>query len=277
MEEKNMAEKKFFIQWWVWLLLVVTLVLIIGMSLYVVSEQRKLIAELESQVGSPPAVEETEATPPATNEYAGWKTYENNELGISFKYPGNWQTVELEKNTSGWPVYKGSIWMNSTDANKQLVYFDPEKIFTFEIDSKDYVHPAIGYELNKETIDPNWSATDFANHMGIEPLFIKKLSNRSLLFSDFGAMECSPVSRLSILTPLSSDYPNFIININWEDQEDGTITEAGKDYQCDEAGDDAFARAYAEVAEKIKNGTLSDILNARIKTAQMIADSLTVK
>lgn len=100
MEEKNMAEKKFFIQWWVWLLLVVTLVLIIGMSLYVVSEQRKLIAELESQVGSPPAVEETEATPPATNEYAGWKTYENNELGISFKYPASLKIIDKYGNNS---------------------------------------------------------------------------------------------------------------------------------------------------------------------------------
>jgi|GEM_PF-4895209 len=270
---------KKFPKWGWWVIGIVGAVVLVGGGYLVASSKYKTENKKISSASSTSTTSATTSSTSSasTNDYTGWKTYTNNELGMSFKYPNNWQRVTLVQNSNDWNNYPGTNWSNP---GEPAMRFDPQGAFWFNIYSKDY-DSAYGSVPNKEKIDANWSALEYSNKMGYssgEILFVKKLSNKTLLIGVYYLGECTTGLTLKVLTPLNNSYPNFGIDIGWGDDKDSSILAAKeKDKQCDEAGEAIIKDAYKQAAEKIEKGTYSDDLNANIKTAQMIADSLTVK
>ncbi|MFA6255195.1 MAG: hypothetical protein WC675_04185 [Patescibacteria group bacterium] len=206
----------------------------------------------------------------------GWKTYENEDLGISFKYPADWQTIQLNKQGNIVNFLAGTVYSSGTDTS--VNYFDPGQIFFFAFYSKDFEEYE-GSILNKKSVDVNWTTSQFAANMGVgdiaDILFTKKLSEKSMLVALYESPECSPMMRLVILTPFSEAYPNFEISISTSAMQNDPIIKAEEAQQAAQYGAACNLRAgYQKVAAKILANTYSEEMNKNIETARLIADSL---
>jgi len=208
------------------------------------------------------------------NETAGLKTYENQDLGFSFKYPKTWKYIGLIRQKNDIIGFPGILYSNYGEVARN--YFDPDKVFDFNIFSKDY-RPYEVFALNNKKVDVNWSTSEFVSNMGIDPaaiLFTKKLSEKSMLVAIYQSPECSPGMSLEVITPLTNEYPNFEIIISDPEFGNDPILKAYEDEQIAKTGVGCdMLGGYQKVAEKILNGEYPK-LKQYIETARQIADSL---
>ncbi len=197
---------------------------------------------------------------------AGWRTYANKELGVSFKYPLNWKAVHLTKNANI------SDWVHGTTYTSGG--FDPDRAISFSIYSKDYSNYLLPI-INKP-VDGDWLPADFGYKLG-EILFTKKINDKSVLIANYTDTECSPMLTLKAYVPLNDNYPNLIIGIDYPFYNDTTV----KVYEDNARiqGKDACGQIdiYRQIATEVYNGTYSNKLNEYISIVSLIADSVTVK
>jgi ABC-type glycerol-3-phosphate transport system permease component len=260
-----------------WIALIILLILVVVFAGGVYWYQTKSTQEAEVVTASPavtnsPSVTPTSTptstpstTPTVTDETANWKTYTNDTIAFSFKYPETWKTISLAVDTEGgiYQMTRTKVWSNPLTKSREMIYFDPNKIFHFEIFPKGGI--ALGTQaLSKKSIDVDWSKAQFAKQMGINAnnlLIAKKLSSKSMLVGLYSAYEGLDQIQLSIISPLNNSYPNFEIGIRKTafDPADGFT---GMAY-------------YKNLARKIESGQISLKLDSYIETAQKIADTVT--
>lgn len=205
-----------------------------------------------------------------------WKTYTNNEIGFTMRYPSDWTEPVLNKqeNVAGKPGFT-----YSTSTNKGPLDFDPDKVFSIYTQSKDYVSFIPLTQQPPKAIDVNWTKEQYKQNEAIdggEVLLYKKLSPKSALLSIFSAPEASPGVRLSVIRALNSNYPNIEIGVVSGGvgglSDDPAVAAALKNYNGDET---EILAVYQGIMNKIAAGTYSDKIAGYIKTAQMVSDSIT--
>lgn len=206
------------------------------------------------------------------------KIFTQNDLGITFNYPGDWRDIAFYKNSSaltqdsGGSVYTSRGQTNSYNIIEQLTYPDPESAFTFNLYSYDYKDFYMG-QLGKTKVDINWTIDDFKKNIitGIfTPLVVQKLGDNALLTIQGTSYECSPLLAVIVYVPIASkDYYNLQMDIlpGTEMDQDPILVDYKKTTgsQCDPP--------YSQIAKNILDGNYPK-LKARIETAQKIADSL---
>ena len=216
----------------------------------------------------------------AASQTAGWKTYTNSDLGFSFKYPNTWKDVVLTKLDNTNENYGGK-YLASTDGKNGITYFDPDNAFDFSAYSNSYKAYSLSV-LNKMKINPNWNANQFITNMGLSVeanriLFVKKMNNKSVLLGQYLNDECSPNFRLSVVTPLNSQYPNLEITIAAVNNEtDSTVLSYLNQSKSDSSDVCDLLVPYQSVAKKIQDNTYSKKLTDQIRIAGLIANSLDV-
>ncbi len=197
-----------------------------------------------------------------TDETANWKTYRNEELGIEFKYPSNWENLFLTREKNDILDWPGNV----------FTYQDPQNIFYFFIYSEDFI-PFELTILNNQSVDVNWTLAEFAVNMELseeDVLLIKKLSEKSILVAFYEAPEWSPMLHLSVLRPLKNkNYPNFEIRVSspFYLPENFYFPENVEEYSY-------VRNFYKDIAEKIGDGTYSESIKLDIETARLIVDSV---
>ncbi len=197
------------------------------------------------------------------------KTYTNEEIGIEFKYPPEWQDISFRKEINSIGEWPGTLFFTGSVGTEGLL-----RISIVSGDYRQFVSPI----LNDEMIDVDWSISEFAEKMNLREeniFFVKKLSEKSILVAFYYNIECSPYLSLFVLTPFKRSYPNFEIIIDDSFWEDDPILEEQEKVEMEEHGNACdLSVAHREIAEKIYNGNYSEELNNYITTAQLIADSV---
>lgn len=217
----------------------------------------------------------TTLTPTAAsvNDTSYWKTFTNQEVGFTLKYPNNWNDLKFEKivasnKEAAAGTHKGVLY--HTDGQGTA---DMQKNIILSLHSQDYFFYASSGLLNKKRIDVNWNKEQFNKEMGYDAFFVKKLSDQSLLVASYGNVECSPALALGILTPVTDKYPNLEVYIRHDFDSDPLV----KDYLNSKNGDGCDLHdQYQKIADKINSGIYPEGLSAKITTAQLIADSVKI-
>lgn len=256
----------------IWVVFVILLFLLGIMIGYYYNQETKVKNQGDAITLLPSPVQT--AKPVLENKTADWKTYTNDDLGVSFKYPQNWQDVILVKHDNPIKSLKGNYFSNPGE--EQLQLFDPEKIFAFWSYSQDY-QPFGFVILNNSKINVNWNRSEFVKNMNIQDrslLFVKKLNDKSVLVALYEDYECSPTMNLKVLVPLNVNYPNFEIQIGYHFEEDPSVKDFIKQAEKNQADACDMHDVYKKIADKINDGTYSDKLNEYINTAKMIAETI---
>lgn len=194
-----------------------------------------------------------------------WKTFSDSSLGISFRYPNDWNDISFKIEKNDFSNLPGTI-IFSEGGNDNVYFFASSK------DYKNYDFP----EFNKQ-VNINWSTDEFNTNIGYpKALLFKKLNDKAALLFSYIAPECSPMASLSIVIPLNDNYPNLRVTIKYPFDED-PIIEAYKQTQEFKQSDGCdLTKPYEEIANKISNGTYSEELNKNINIVSLIAESLTI-
>ena len=156
------------------------------------------------------------------SQTADWKTYENKDLGFSFKYPADWQNFNFEQN-----CYK--------DENGK------DNCETYRGETKDYSFYVLAYPknytsyltgtINTQKVNLNWSNEEFIKsnisdktvHFVPE---VKKLGNNALLTIQYMFYECSPSIDAFIYIPTNNpNYPNLTIMIPLDSKKGNEISQ----------------------------------------------------
>ena len=241
-------------------------------------------ARITSPVPDAPVVEtagiseESPAASLATDPTGGWKTYTNNEIGISFKYPIEWKEPQFIKHDSEPKEadgIKGHIYTNSD--NDGNVYSDKFNMFRLATSSKDYTSFFNDAILSKR-INYDWTEEEFNNNIikdtSFKLEFFKKLADNVILIGTYQNIECSQSLGVSIITPLNDDYPNFEISIDGKYGTDPIISAAENKARNDNTDICGLEPAFSEVAQKVKDGNYSNDVNQSIETAKQIASTV---
>lgn len=85
------------------IILIMLIIVLIGIFIYVnnrnnsknFDKQELISMDDEIKVTSLPTKQATVSPTPVQDEYAGWKTYTNNEIGYNLKYPNDWIVDEF--------------------------------------------------------------------------------------------------------------------------------------------------------------------------------------
>jgi hypothetical protein len=291
--------------WIIVLLAILIIVVLSGTTYYLVNfHTGKTEKELKNQISS--LSQKTNSD--SESQYAGWKTYTNNELNISFKVPNDWNNFSLVKDTtktdSPWETgeyFGGTVYSSNSEYPDEKSEY-PLSIKIVNKDYRNYIEgPGVLYlgkklniekgeeELSKEVNEISFGMVDLSGDI------VKKLSNKSVLIGRYGDVgECSAMLLLSIFTPLNNEYPNFEVSIEnyFEDDplikqfnelakknEIKKIDEEGRTYYTysDDYNPCNPEKPFSEIAKKIYDGTYSEDLNKKIEIAKLIADSLIIR
>ena len=270
--EQNESGSNTTLKWLVGVLVVV----IIGLIGYILYS--KSISKPEVSTNTP--TNNTVTTTPTNSKTStsDLKTYTNKDFGFSFNYPGNWQDIILAKQKNIIDSLPGTSIASWTKNGPN--YFDPEKVYSFSTDSKDYV-AFEGVSYNKMKINTNWTKDEFIANMGIkgfDVLSVRKLSNKSLLVISYGAPECSPGLMITVLTPFTNEYPNFEISIGgaFVFGKDKIVTDYIAKQNAEKKDICYQLEPYKQIAQKIDDGSYSQKLNSQIEIAKTILDSFQI-
>jgi len=202
-----------------------------------------------------------------------WKTYENEDLSISFEYPAieELQNLKLSQHNNPASSLIGKYFtLDVTESNIK----SPFRFSTYSNDFQSFE----GVVFNKKQIDVNWDSSQFASNMGIardDVFFVKKLDNKSLLVAIYENYECSPYMNLVVLVPLSKNYPNLEITIQSSDIDKKLLKEY-ENKEIEKTGASCnMKEGLGAVAQNILDEEYPD-LNNKIETARLIADSVNI-
>ncbi len=209
----------------------------------------------------------------AADQTDGWKTYTNNDLKISFKYPDTWQEIVLAKSTPTSGGSTGSIYSVVNGTNS--IGADPDKNIYLDLYSSDYrIGPVfsayskpVNLSFTKDQFDS--AVNNYGKSLGYE-----KIGNKGILSLYYGNPECSPFMSMKVYIPTKNPtYPNLIITVSSGFENDNSIKTYEQQQQA--AGKDACDQetVYQGIADKVMAGTYSAKVLEQKQIIEQIAQS----
>ncbi len=194
---------------------------------------------------------------------ADWKTYENKDLGFSFKYPSDWKNFEIKKTCNGVNKDECDYLGNTIDYS-----------YSFFAHKKGYQQYLAGTR-NTQKVNPNWTVNEFKNSDIYESIYTiaqaKKFGTNALLTIEYTNYECSPSIDAVVSIPTNNkNYPNLRIAVSIDSKELGQdplmidYVKNNPDMQCDPP--------FGQIAKKIIDGAYP-IMNSKLEIVQKISDS----
>lgn len=230
------------------------------------------ISPTASSSSSPTATTIPTSTP---DPYSGWKSYTISDLNVSFKYPGTWPKFEMT-----YSVDKALEGKNTVTTGTRYVLTGPvndgqTNIFGMVAYSKNYKSLYPDQSMLSESVNPNWTLMQFNQAKNGKAVYLKKLSNNSLLVAEYFNLECSPFLEINVYSPLTNAYPNLIEELMGDfSKEPEVITKINSLTSLGSPACDLYS-AYQQVGARwIKDGLPADI-NSQAETARLVDDSIT--
>ncbi len=215
------------------------------------------------------------ASSPQTVAIDAKRRIELPELKVAFEYPAAWdpfsfKRIELTDTDSYEKGFKYSNFSGGNIQGKENQLY----LSAYGKESQDFLGDTLKAPINLE-----WSIDEFEQNQTFphQVLWLKKLSDKSLLAVRYTSYECSPSITWKVFAPFAEDAPTLMIHIPGEglDQEDMALLNRLEQERVAQEGVGCdLAEGYVQIVEKWKSKGIPEEIEKHVRIAQAIADSV---